>query len=416
MSPTTVTMTTPLAFCLCPLALAVVASLLSVRVAAVSITTPMQRQALRAQGTAAYAALAGRRQQFAVFQSRGDPSDLQRPSLCAEGKLLPALYMLGAPKTATTTLSMELLRLGGMDTAPHHWSPKEWHFWEKFGELQESDGVKDQFMAELQDCPAEHTVLGDFSVNNLAAVPRDDLGHDVLLTKCSCNATIADGPSLRAGSAPRQMAHAYGALKDKVTFMILLREPLARMQAAWYHARVENFSAYWGYKDCCTNSFEEAVTTIVDNPRNAMNGTFQALIEGTGSVWASMYGHHINEWLKYFDASQFMIVPYRYYLRGEMKDVCQGVAGRLNMTWDCDDAASPLAYRDDVPQFSGHHHPSVDEEVPAALRGRFDRLYDEAAFELLRALKAAYKGGAMLPGYAGPGSRASLRDWLEAGW
>merc|ERR1719454_588223 len=62
----------------------------------------------------------------------GKPAD----NFCAEGKLLPKLYLLGAPKCASTSLSEDLIRgarkAGStFDPAPHQGSQKEWHFWSK---------------------------------------------------------------------------------------------------------------------------------------------------------------------------------------------------------------------------------------------------------------------------------------------
>merc|ERR1719502_1389331 len=92
-------------------------------------------------------------------------------NFCFEGKLLPQFYLLGAPKCATTSFSMELGRHGHVREAPKLWSPKEWHFWEHFATESDTEKAREVFFAALGACPKERLVLGDYSINNLAAVP-----------------------------------------------------------------------------------------------------------------------------------------------------------------------------------------------------------------------------------------------------
>merc|ERR1719183_2248505 len=104
------------------------------------------------------------------------------------------------------------------------------------------------------------TMLGDFNIRNLAAVPLPEGYSDESLTFCTCNENPMDhGLNDWQHDVPPNLVEAYGPeLTSKVTFVVMIREPLSRMQSAWYHAEYENFKNYWGFTDCCTKSFGEA--------------------------------------------------------------------------------------------------------------------------------------------------------------
>lgn len=334
---------------------------------------------------------------LATWEVDTDP----KANFCWEGKLLPQFYLLGAPKCATTSFSMELGRHGHVREAPKLWSPKEWHFWEHFAEGTDHQKAQKLFFDALGDCPETRLVLGDYSITNLAAVP---LPKGMQITPCSC----VEQPPVHGGDAPRLVRAAYGEKASKnITLMAMLREPVARMQSSWHHAKAENFSSYWGYNDCCTTSFEAAITHIVDSVDQGYYGLGMA---GTGSVWASMYGWQLEEWLKYFDASQLIIVPYRAYTSGAKAELCRELSRRMRAPMDCNTQA---------PRFfeNVHTHKELHEELSADLQARVTAVMHADKVRLLSVLVRAHAHGARLESYTGrKWDYAALKAWLEENW
>jgi len=326
-----------------------------------------------------------------------DPS----ANFCRDGKLLPQFYLLGAPKCATTSFSMELGRFGHVREAPKLWSPKEWHFWERWVTDADAEKATSKWMERLGDCPKEdRLVLGDYSINNLAAVP---LPKGMTLTACSCEQNEVG----QGGDVPRLLKAAYGKKDSKnVTLMMMLREPMARMQSSWYHAKSENFSTYWGYQDCCTDSFSSALELIAGTVDNGYYGPGMA---GTGSVWASMYGWQMQEWMKHWDPTQMIIVPYKAYTGGGKAKLCNELSKRMRAPMDCSVEANFMENK--------HAHDALAEEVSSTLSNRFTAILEEDKKRLLQALQKAHAHGARLENYKGNAwDWQAMKTWLEENW
>jgi hypothetical protein len=297
---------------------------------------------------------------------------------------------------------MELGRRGHVREAPKLWSPKEWHFWEHFATGADQQKARNSFFKALGACPKDRLVLGDYSINNLAAVP---LPKGMELSQCSCQ---EQPPVQQGGDAPRLLKAAYGQEASKnITLMAMLREPMARMQSSWYHAKAENFSSYWGYQDCCTTSFEDALERIVNTVETGYYGPGMA---GTGSVWASMYGWQLEEWLKYFSPSQLIVVPYKAYTGGTKASVCRELSKRMRAPMDCD--AGAARFMENV-----HSHKSFREEIGTALSERMAKVMEADKVRLISVLARAHAEGARLESYSGVmNDVAALQSWLEENW
>lgn len=337
-----------------------------------------------------------------VSQPVQGAAEPHKDNLCADGKLLPQFYLIGGPKCATTSVSMELGRFGHIRAAPHLWSAKEWHFWEKFGTITESEAAKERFFGELRGCPAEHLVLGDFSISNLAAVPKPE---NMSLTMCSC--ANDSKKEMGMGDVPRLLDHSYGPLADNITLMVMLREPIARMQSSWYHAKADSFSDFWGFKDCCTESFEQAMSTIVGASHQPMH--FEGKVGGEGSVWTSMYGRHLEVWLQHFKPSQFIMVPYKQYILGNKQVICDELSHRLNIEINC---TGHDPFKENV-----HPHPPLEDDIAPGVLQALNMYLSSETRRLVDVLVRSSQDGAFLAGYDGaPGDEAAIKLWLENGW
>mmetsp|Transcript_482 Transcript_482/g.1071 ORF Transcript_482/g.1071 Transcript_482/m.1071 type:complete len:410 (+) Transcript_482:117-1346(+) len=340
-----------------------------------------------------------------VLEAGSGELDVEGRNLCQNNKLLPELYLLGGPKCATTSLAMDLAQHGHVRAAPRLWSKKEWHFWEKFSKQSKAEEVKQAFFNSLGPCPGARLVLGDFSINSLAAVQAPP---EMDISACSCKGS----PKKPAGDAPRLMKHVYGKDSSRITMVAMLREPLARMQSSWYHAQAEKFDEYWGFRDCCTNSFSDAISTIIAGASFNETGSsrFKGHLGGEGSVWASMYGRHLRAYMKEFNVSQFVVVPYKLYSHGgESKTaICNRLGERLHMHLNCSDEA----YKVNV-----HSHPPLNKDLAPELIKGFRKLMFRENEKLVDVLARGHSQGMELAGYDGPkGNRTQIKRWLQANW
>lgn len=335
-------------------------------------------------------------------------------NFCSNGKLLPSFYLLGGPKCATTSVSMELGKYGGVRGAPVLWSKKEWHFWEKFSPKTDTESVKSSFLNALGACPEDRLVLGDFSINNLASVPKPDTMD---LSPCTCDATVSLQAEKRrvkgmtGGDVPRLLRAAYGEAASNITLMMMIRSPMSRMQSSWYHAKAENFTAYWGFRDCCTESFNGAMTEIIKASDTTKDPpVFRGKLGGEGSVWFSLFGRQIEEYMKHFNASQMLIVPYKQYLVRERRiPICTQLRERLQVGLNCTNHED---FHENI-----HPHPPLDDDIDPYVKQTMTKMFEPEQQLLVTALSKASKGGAFLAGYYGDaGNSTQIEAWLTKNW
>jgi len=335
-------------------------------------------------------------------------------NFCDNGKLLPSFYLLGGPKCATTSLSSELGSYGGVRSAPVLWSPKEWKFWESINPGIDEHIVTRMFRDALGKCPDVRLVLGDYSVNNLAAVRHPE---NLDMSPCSCDEQAAlrsrsHGVVGAGADVPRLLNSAYGPRAREITFMIMLREPLSRIQSSWYHAKADNFAAWWGFRDCCTTSFNRAMRTILDASNKTVDPpTFRGKLGGEGSVWASMFGLQLKEYMEFFLPAQMMIVPYKQFVNHDQKlAVCAELRKRLAIGLNCTN-------HPDVHENVHEHPPLVNDLQPKVLQ-LLEKMFEPERKRLVRVILKAHRGGAYLAGF-GVNSNLTftvIDQWLTNNW
>merc|ERR1719469_415544 len=93
---------------------------------------------------------------------------------------------------------------------------------------------------------------------------------------------------------PNTLLNFYGHMSKQITFVAMIREPLSRMQSAWYAARECDNHAIC-MKDCSGTSFDADL-------REAMLNAHKEPPLYTEWLWTGMYGRQLEQWLKKFDA------------------------------------------------------------------------------------------------------------------
>jgi hypothetical protein len=335
----------------------------------------------------------------------------RRDEFCEQGRLLPSLYLLGAQKAATSSLSTDLMAAGvrpALQASPPNISCKfegEFQsFWQKefrFFDLHDVNAsalraLRDEWMSNLPNCTpgSVQQVVADFSPSNLRKTP---LPQGTMPAGFQYSQFV---DALHNISLPNFLSQLYGqTLGSKLVFVVLLREPVARMQSAFYHAQERSFEGVC--TECNASSFSKALAEALETAKGA-----ESYIQDW--MWTSMYGYSIEEWLKYFSPDQFAVIPFRKYVKNGARDVCKYVSSRLGFDISC----SPHP----APHSNSHHHPHLEEDAPASLIAEARDHFTSDKKRLAEVLSDASARGAYLPGLEATASVAEVVDWLEQNW
>jgi len=329
--------------------------------------------------------------------------------LCNRGKLLPELYVLGAQKSGTTEFAVDLMDSGILSAASqrvHSGLEKEWHFFEYWlvdhdHYWQQGLAMEDWYNAlpacdDIRFLRRERVILADFTPSNLRFVP---LGENMQRS----------GPSafghtdVAAVNLPVSLHRFYGDLSNRVTFVVLMREPLSRMQSAWYHSQAWKARHGRTMPGMHGSSFQEDLLASVDEAEEHRLSML---------MWGSLYGRQLHGYLSEFHASQFVLVPYKYYTEHAEKEVCAALASRIEYHISC------KHIREGAWVPNSHAHPSLQEDVSPELLRRFNDFIAPENALLEEVLLRAFNEGATLPAFHpdGPPDHLALRAWLTAGW
>jgi len=320
-------------------------------------------------------------------------------SLCAEGRLLPELYVLGAKKSATTSLAHDLVG-AGVRCMRARYNDKEFHFFDGRMNLtaQTQIDLKAQrraWMEQLPACPAEYggsqrRLLADFTPNNLPLVPLP--GKVALFAKPS------------TGDLPTVLRSFYGEdAARRLSLVVLIREPLARMQSGWYH-QAAMMRKHKRNQTIVCSTFNCALRIVINQARKTP--PVYSL-----SLWSSMYAAQLKTWLSAFSPKQLYVIPFQEYTHGNKDTICRDLSRRMNFAITCDSQGASVMH-------AWHHpHPPPEEDVDPQLRKDFSVLMHHEEKELVEVLTRAHQQGAGLANYDGEtSSQEQVRAWLHAGW
>jgi len=319
-----------------------------------------------------------------------------RGPLCKKGKLLPELYIIGGKNTGTTSLYTDLALHSGLDAAPND-RTKEWNFWRTWESDHQSSSLsavavrqeKEEWFSALPKCPAQRKIIGDFSVTNLFLTP---MGADMFHSR-----DYGFGGMAEDWNVPLHLKDIYGDLSSNITIVVILREPLARLQSEWYHTKPLH-----NCKGCMSkDTFGEALPFNIDLARKQP-------AEISDWLWKGYYARQLEDWFHYFDPSQFVIVPMKLYVGEDTELVPQALSRHLD---------TDLGEWYQASHLNGHFKPPLSKDAKPKDEAAFRELMEPENERLFRLLTDASLKGASLVGYdGGAGSESEVRQWLESQW
>jgi len=305
-------------------------------------------------------------------------SEPKKPNLCDEGKLLPELYVIGAQKASTTSFMIDAVQGAGLGCHNDFWG-------KKYNEL--SNDMDDTKIAELKAswleslpaCPSQgRQILGDFT--------------STYLTK---------------GEIPRALRKMYKDEDlDRLTIVVMLREPLARTQAHWYMTKAEDRNA----------TFQEDVEGLLNNT---------ATDQMKDIMMHTRVAANLDQWLKIFPAANFVIVPFLAYSHQGGPQTCGMLTERLAMNGIHCEFGAPWAPRafpwNPRPRVDEKHdepeHPKLEDDIEEDVIDKFHMYMQDDMQTLVKQLVEGNKFGMKLLRYEGaPGNEKAIKTWLNKWW
>mmetsp|Transcript_96834 Transcript_96834/g.202321 ORF Transcript_96834/g.202321 Transcript_96834/m.202321 type:complete len:522 (+) Transcript_96834:229-1794(+) len=308
----------------------------------------------------------------------------------AEGKALPILIS-GVQKAGSTTIFDDLISTLWLRTdvqcirgKSFYWPCKELHFFckHKYG--------KRRFNSFWGSCARPRRgLIGEFTPENY------HFPH-----------------------IPREMLHEYGAASKELVFLVGLREPLARMLAAF----TDGLSVGWIYHHERNLSFQEHVDEFLEMwdqqggekwiPEMYQTNSYRTVDQG-------LYYYKLRNWIDAgVSLSQFIVYPGSIYLNHRhdlnKNPVLEAVRARLGK-----DLLRPIKRINDTKVSNKGHHKSLDEELPKhyTKKRMLREVFAPANRRLMELLADGSKNGMTLVGYEGEaGDVAAVTDWMESQW
>lgn len=263
--------------------------------------------------------------------------------LCYNGRVAPTLFVVGCQKCGTTSLWEDAIdHIYGLTTGLY----KEHHYWHD-GDTRYVDASLDNYVLSYPGC--------------------NDLNEPRLKADKIIGADF--DPQMSYEDVPGSIKTAYGnafgeGVWNKLNFVSILRDPVNRTLSYFYHALDEgwldvtdcddccdswwissscNCSA-WGYQNkyCCTEklTFEQRMATCnttFDHWVDVQLDRADACVKkgtqlwpdcGDAGLFASLYVYQIENFLSYFHANQFSIIPFDLYIN----DADTAVAALANIS------------------------------------------------------------------------------------
>lgn len=319
-----------------------------------------------------------------VLLPAGAPS-----GVCIGGRAAATFYLIGHQKCATTSYAHLLLGAGlrvaargawcPADAPAHTWCNKELHLFDGLfcGAHTASSGVPYSCAGVSADTAARQRFAQ----------------HSLFSCNDSPDVTLADfTPSYaRIAGLPRLMAELHGpADARRLAFVVMLREPLARMQSGYYDD--PSLTAY--------NFTQYAQSVAAALPRDyagvRANASALGVRPDLDHWYRSMYGLSLSPWLTHYHPSQMLILPTHWALGHVRESV------RLIRTHFPEVRLDADAVADEPPALNAagtpHRHP--DDDLPRDMADRFRHAYFEPDLELLASSIVALPRGLAVGGLA----------------
>eukprot|EP00929_Paragymnodinium_shiwhaense_P027617 TRINITY_DN16176_c0_g1_i2.p1 TRINITY_DN16176_c0_g1~~TRINITY_DN16176_c0_g1_i2.p1 ORF type:complete len:457 (+),score=77.92 TRINITY_DN16176_c0_g1_i2:123-1493(+) len=334
-----------------------------------------------------------------------EPTPLRSKSLCIDGRLAPELQILGSPKAATSSLAEDFRRHGVLwplrqpqfegkipsYTATGAWDGKEKEF-EFFIRHDMENENRTYWLAHYPPCPED----GKKKAASMDATPAYMIDPRFTLR--------------------RRMGNMYGPWLGRVTFVILLREPVARAYSLYCFFRHRN---YLGLRNTSADTYFRKVVK-----------------EGqwTGNMFlnSGAYAEQLAKLFQEFNTTQFLIIPWRYYIKPNdpalllpggtrPPSVLNVIMDRLHLPIDAASTTS-AAVKENM-HSSKDPFPPLDQSMPPLMLARY-KSYVRARSPVggvarvlaVAAIRAPHKGPTLFGFHGDPKNVADLKSWLQKGW
>jgi len=316
-------------------------------------------------------------------------------NVCIDGKLVPQFYLIGAQKSATSSFASELRRSSKSVVLPEmsSWTnsqrllfSKELHFFDSTHRWQKG---KQFWLSHWPQCPSTHMVSADFTPSYLST-----------------------------WEAPMRIKQMYQFQSTRLAFLIILREPIARMQSSYYHG----ISSGWVSKEY--GSFQQYVQAALQKFNQKSYRKFHdcAQSENLGLNFGgnsgvpfslSLYLDQIKHWTDNFNAQQFLISPMRAYIKpkpGQKYTLVKTVLKWHGLDLNAGMPAMQVKPKK-PPRLNVHKHPSVAQDLTPDTYIRLKQIFNVATgpHKLANMLSPLMQKGLVLFGYTGP---ASSKGWI----
>lgn len=300
-------------------------------------------------------------------------------NICFGKRLVPECYVIGVVKAATSSFTLE------MSEHPGIVCPKN-----PFTGAKQKEGqffMRDEDMTDFfPACEKTRRLVG------MESAPRYMLDHCL----------------------PGRIARFYGELKSRLTFVVLLREPLLRLQSDFYYG--QQFGWCDWQKDMNFSQFVSQLLgggykkyTCAENKTRCGDGCSDRLE-------ASLYANQLLRWFETFHPSQFIVIPFKHYIHhgrnGSLQDSAPVLLSKK--------LGISRSFADTVHHDNTNKHPKLSKDLTpgqlVAVRRLITKLNGSAA--AVAEVVAERAPGATLFGYEGPlpPSRQAVAAWLEQGW
>jgi len=291
-------------------------------------------------------------------------------NLCMDGHLVPQFFLLGAQKTSTTTLANNLYASGSI------YFPAKQIYWDS---EYHGRGTIKELMFFSQNVGLED------KVSWLNYYPKcSSFKRRVVATDCT--------PTLYHSGSAKRIADFYGTLKSKLVFGVMLREPLARTQSAFYHHKAHKGRIP---EEMTFNEFIKGHLRDKSDIRDIM--------------WGSQYPKQLEKYFKEFEPGQFWIVPFRYNVSPDQFGIATSFTNTL---WN--ELGVPPGDFEEGRHSNVHEHPQIDEDLDMNTLRDAMNLFSSIAPAVTNLLASS---NFKLFGYTGKaGDKVAIKKWLTEGW
>lgn len=307
-------------------------------------------------------------------------------NLCMGGRLVPIMYLIGAQKSATSSFAEEfaqgynvvLPEMGSWTATQRMFFSKELHF---FDYPERYNKGKNFWLSHWPTCPRTHMVAAEFTPSYLST-----------------------------WETPQRIRDYYGALVGHVTFLVILREPLARLQSSFYHGHKSgwvsgSYTSFEHYVQSCIQFYNEKKYRAFHSTSPHDNPVDQTLYGLTGIPFTlSLYHDQLSHWFQYYRAYQFVVAPMRAYTspdavpgKTKARDLVSKIAGRAAIQ------ASMPPRQEKPPRRNVHSHPAVEQDLHPNTYRQMKQLLDSVTgtTRLATLLAPKMSEGLLLYGYQG---------------